>query len=51
MMRALGLTARGASDQVDRGDENMPAAIALAMAADSLLGKRSHMIVVEQLPN
>ena len=42
MMRALGLATLGAGDKVHRSDEDMPAAIALAMAADTLLGKRSH---------
>lgn len=42
MVRPLHLTAIPASHQVDRGDEIVAAAVALAMSADSLLGKRTH---------
>lgn len=42
VMRALGFTAVIAGDQVNRGEVDVPAAIALAMAADSLFGKRTH---------
>jgi hypothetical protein len=38
----LHLAARSAGDEVNRSDEDVPPAIALAMPADALLGKCSH---------
>jgi hypothetical protein len=42
VMRSLHLTAGAASNQVNRRDEDVAAAIALPMTTDALLGKCSH---------
>jgi hypothetical protein len=42
VVRPLHFTAVAAPNQVDRRDENVTTAVALAMSADSLLGKRTH---------
>jgi hypothetical protein len=46
VVRALHLAAGPACYQVNWGDKYVPAAVALAMAADSLLGKCSHDVLL-----